>query len=335
MMSIREILAPPIQGHSIESGAKGGEGAQEGKISAKTTHFTIEFILDIICPYSYVGLKNLESAIEIHKARHPEATFDIVCSPFLLDPLAARRAYEKFYHITSPPQSAGTKSNWISAGYTRDAHKLLRFALESTPSTAPSTAFARHQRQQGPPPDQPAIAATPAAPHSDLDSGAAAESTGPDHPSPASESPTTTTTTATKTSTTNPPPPPQPRGPALQLKLLHALLQAHHERKGDISSPALLTATAASATGFPPEAIAAVLESGEWGRAIDGLFAAVSRGRRGLAVRAVPTFIVDDRFVVGGAQEVRFWVEALERIGAGGSTGTGTGEAGRRGCGGE
>lgn len=53
-------------------------------------HFTIEFILDTICPHCYIGLKNLNVAIDIYKQRYPDATFEVTCSPIVLNPDAGR-----------------------------------------------------------------------------------------------------------------------------------------------------------------------------------------------------------------------------------------------------
>ncbi|KAI1380398.1 thioredoxin-like protein [Hypoxylon crocopeplum] len=309
MASIQDLLAPASQDKSVESGAEGSDGGvKETNTTPETTHFTIEFILDLICQYCYIGLKNLESAIEIYRARHPEASFEITCSPFLLDPLGARSVYQKGYlasrihdldHWVTLGEAAGIAFSWDGlTGSTRDAHKLLRFALEGTPTTARSTVFATHSRSP------PSVTLIPASPH------------------PKAEVDTAASTTS-----------PQSRGPALQLRLLHALFKAHHEGPGDISDRGFLASTAASATGFASSEIAAVLESEAWGRAVDGLFAEVSRRGRGLAVNAVPTLIINDKYVIGGAQRVGFLVDEFERIrlvggGEGKGKGKGDGEEG-------
>ncbi|OTA90546.1 hypothetical protein M434DRAFT_77734 [Hypoxylon sp. CO27-5] len=260
MASIRDLLAPADNRNGKLETKEKGEAARVDTIS-ETTHFTVEFILDVLCPWCYIGLKNLNNAITAYKNRHPGTTFEVICSPFLLDPLAPRSvtnhaftAYDKPTYLNAPKYSidqwaalgepVGIKFSWKGrTGNTRDAHKLLRFALESTPTTAPST-----------------------------------------------------------------------------LRVLEALFKWHHELDGDLSDRRALAATAAAVTGFSAEDILGVCESEEWGRAVDELFLDVTspHGRRGLNVRAVPTFIVNDRYVIGGLQSSEFFVEEFERIGRGG-----------------
>ncbi|KAI0120465.1 thioredoxin-like protein [Hypoxylon sp. NC0597] len=312
MASIRDLLVPAGDGNAkLEMKVK-GEAARVDTVS-ETTHFTVEFILDVLCPWCYIGLKNLNNAITAYKDRHPEATFEVTCSPFLLDPLAPRSAYGKPTYLNVPKYSidqwaalgepVGIKFSWKGrTGNTRDAHKLLRFALESTPTTAPSTAFAKRSRNQS------------------LNQGAApaaaAPETAPTSPRQADPHPASASDSS-----------PQPRGPALQLRVLEALFKWHHESDGDLSDRRALTATAAAATGFSAADMLAVCESEEWGRAVDELFLDVTspRGRRGLNIRAVPTFVVNDRYVIGGLQSRDFFMEEFERIGRGGGGGVGGG----------
>ncbi|KAI1097633.1 thioredoxin-like protein [Jackrogersella minutella] len=284
MASIRDLLSPVNDRDSNEPEENERHGAAKIDDVPETTHFIVEFILDIICPYSYIGLKNLNAAIADYKTSHPEATFEVVCSPFLLDPLAARSAYDKqiYLNLTKHTPSyfadlgspLGITFSWAGrTGSTRDAHKLLRFALEASPTTARSTAFA-----SAPPPPPPAS-------------------------------------------------PPSPgRGPAQQLRLLEALFAAHHTSDEDISSPSALARAARAATGLPAAAVDSVLRDPQWDRALDALLAHVAAPRRGLRVRAVPTFIVNDRYVVGGSQSPGFLVEEFERmrLGRAGREGGGT-----------
>ncbi|KAI2610096.1 uncharacterized protein GGS25DRAFT_245494 [Hypoxylon fragiforme] len=306
MTSIRDLLRPADNETSTGKRARDADAdtdAMDIGATAETTHFTIEFILDIICPYCYIALKNLDAAIEIYTARHPEATFEITCSPFLLDPIAARSAYEKSTYLNARTHSpehwarlgepVGINFSWEGlTGSTRDAHKLLRFALESTPTTARSTAFT----------------STPSRSAQGSPSSVSTRASKSPRPSP-SPSPSFTTTT--------PPSETYRRGPALQLQLLRALLRAHHEQDGDISSRSFLTRTCASATGFSRSSITAVLASEKWGRAVDKLCAAVM-SRRDVGVRAVPTLVVNGRYIIGGAQSADFLARELERIGRGG-----------------
>lgn len=111
MTSIRDLLRPADNETSTGKRARDADAdtdAMDIGATAETTHFTIEFILDIICPYCYIALKNLDAAIEIYTARHPEATFEITCSPFLLDPIAARSG--EFYLFHAPRPRGGTSA---------------------------------------------------------------------------------------------------------------------------------------------------------------------------------------------------------------------------------
>ncbi|KAI1644188.1 thioredoxin-like protein [Daldinia loculata] len=292
MASIRDLLLPVDDKEITGAVVKKEEEATEKTdiIPSETTRFLVEFILDVICPYCYIGFKNLKAAIETYRARHPEAIFEIVCTPFLLHPLAARSAYDKSDYLIArtrgpaywvgPGEAAGINFTWAGrTGSTRDAHKLLRFALESTPTTA----RAARNRRGAPAPPSPHTSAR----------------------APTSPSAVNGNTPA--------------RGPALQLRLLEALFRAHHESDGDISDPSFLAETASAATGFATAQIRAVLEdaSEAWGRAVSALVAEVS-SPRGLAVRAVPTLVVNDHYVIGGVQSAGFLVDEFERIWRGG-----------------
>ncbi|KAI0899259.1 hypothetical protein F4806DRAFT_332152 [Annulohypoxylon nitens] len=299
MASIRDLLSPIVDRGSKEPEANSRDASPKLDNEPETTHFVVEFILDLVCPYCYIGFKNLTAAIETYTKNHPEATFDVVCSPYMLDPLATRSAYDKSTYLNIPKRSieywteqgaqAGISFVWSGrTGSTRDAHKLLRFALEAAPTTVRSTAYASQQQTTSSSPDplsSPRV-----------------------HPEP-------------------------PRGPALQMQWLTALLRAHHETDADISSRGFLTSLFSPSSSHPsssspnhptlsdlpalpdlsPSTIQTLLTSPSWDRALDVLFAD-SCSRPGLTVRAVPTFIINDRYVVGGAQSVAFWVEELERV---------------------
>ncbi|XDG05717.1 hypothetical protein ABKA04_005332 [Annulohypoxylon sp. FPYF3050] len=299
MASIRDLLSPTVDRGSNEPETNSRDASPKLDNELETTHFVVEFILDLVCPYCYIGFKNLTAAIETYTKNHPEATFDVVCSPYMLDPLATRSAYDKSTYLNIPKRNieywteqgaqAGISFVWEGrTGSTRDAHKLLRFALEAAPTTVRSTAYASQQQT------------TPSSP--DPLSGPRV------HPEP-------------------------PRGPALQMQWLAALLRAHHETDADISSRSFLTSLFSPSSSpspspnpppssfsplpsipdLTPSTIQTLLTSPSWDHTLDVLFAD-SCSRPGLTVRAVPTFIINDRYVVGGAQSVAFWVEELERV---------------------
>ncbi|KAK7750769.1 hypothetical protein SLS62_007321 [Diatrype stigma] len=171
MISIQDLLLPdedPLAHHQrYHEGMEAKrypEGIDLASTARITTHFQIEFILDTICPHCYIGLKNLTIAMQIHQERHPEDTFEVTFSPVMLSRGTSRSAYDKetFYHSFgwSPSQlgqwtdlgaAAGVAFSWRGrTGNSRDSHKLLRFALEDTPSTMRSTAFTQQQQKQQP-----------------------------------------------------------------------------------------------------------------------------------------------------------------------------------------
>ncbi|KAI0839753.1 hypothetical protein F5Y06DRAFT_13875 [Hypoxylon sp. FL0890] len=376
MTRILDLLAPADNAKHVTSKIKEGDENADTDNVPETMHFTVEFILDVLCPWCYIGLKNLNNAITAYKDRHPGATFEITCSPFLLDPLAPRSEktaitrpypvdptletyprirnflfsllYDKPTYLNVPKYSidqwaklgepVGINFSWKGrTGNTKDAHKLLRFALEETPTTLPSTAFAKHnqnlnQSAQAPVsvvprlPPTSASASAAVTPQTDTTSSSAPGNNDA-HPTPSSPSP------SAPPSNPNPNPSPQPRGPALQLHVLEALFKWHHESDGDLSDRCSLASTGAAITGYSTAELLAVFESEEWGLAIDELFLDVSspHNRRGLNIRAVPTFVVNDRYVIGGLQSQEFFVEEFERIGRGGGVGGGGGGRGAEG----
>lgn len=96
MASIKDLLSPIDEQATASKEGTGQEkylterpGTQHSS-AAETTHFTIEFILDTICPHCYIGLRSLNTAIEIYRKQHPEATFEVTCSPMVLNPHATR-----------------------------------------------------------------------------------------------------------------------------------------------------------------------------------------------------------------------------------------------------
>ncbi|XXG95869.1 hypothetical protein Hte_002141 [Hypoxylon texense] len=308
------MLSSPNQDSLVKSEVVGPEKPiANGSMDTETTRFVVEFILDLVCPYCYITLKNLDTAVTLYKAKHPEAVFEVVCTPFMLDPLAARSAYDKSNylqgrnlqrqghsneHLASLAKEAGVEFKWTGVtGSTRDAHKLLRFALEPTPTTTRSIAFASGGGPRAPPDPSP---------------------------SPSLSSATTTTPTTPSSLT---------RGSALQLRLLAALFTAHHTSDADISSrdflaslgSSIFTNTNASTNtnndanddGKAAAAAAVlrgeVLESAAWDATINALAAEARRGR-GVAIGAVPTLVVNDRYVIGGAQDAGFLAAELERI---------------------
>lgn len=87
MASIKDLLIPEDQ---LATEALSSFNKQITPVTEASAHFTIEFVLDTICPHCYVGLRNLNQAIDTYKARHPGSTFEVICTPFILNPVAQR-----------------------------------------------------------------------------------------------------------------------------------------------------------------------------------------------------------------------------------------------------
>lgn len=55
---------------------------------APTLTITIETFSDTVCPWSYIGKKNLDKAIDAYRDQHPEIDFEVTWNPFYLHPEA-------------------------------------------------------------------------------------------------------------------------------------------------------------------------------------------------------------------------------------------------------
>lgn len=56
----------------------------------------IETTLDTVCPFCYLGKRNLEKAIETYRAAHPEDEFEVSYKPFYLNPTARKTGTSSF-----------------------------------------------------------------------------------------------------------------------------------------------------------------------------------------------------------------------------------------------
>ncbi|TIC95243.1 hypothetical protein CH35J_008121 [Colletotrichum higginsianum] len=112
------------------------------------TVIKIEAVTDLLCPWCYVGKKNLERAIAQYRAIDPSAEFEVVWKPFYLSPALKSTGYDKrtiyktyltalsgdfatqLTRVTSAFADAGISLNIAgSMGNSRQAHKLLALAL--------------------------------------------------------------------------------------------------------------------------------------------------------------------------------------------------------------
>ncbi|KAK7942845.1 uncharacterized protein PG986_011958 [Apiospora aurea] len=296
MASIRDLLSPMDEQPAVVRGATGYResytelsATQSGPI-AETTHFTIEFILDTICPHCYIGLRSLSTAIEIYRKLHPEATFEVTCSPMVLNPHAASGVHNKQdYYVLQrkyPPSrlvewsrlgdKVGIDFSWRGlTGSTRDSHKLLRMALEGgSTTTRRSTMFT----SQG---ASAAAAVTARIPDPTTSATTRGGGGAPDYP-----------------------------GPQAQMRLLEIMYHEYFEKDQDLSSPAWLVDVGSRVLGLPPAEIRACLESDERDRNMTTLLDDV----RDRGFHAIPQFILQERYLAGGWQEPGVFLEVFERI---------------------
>ena len=89
-----------------------------------------------------------------------------------------------------------------------------------------------------------------------------------------------------------------------------ALLRAYWSEGKDLHDWAVLEAAAASA-GVDAAAMRAAVEAGTWRRAVDERVASAHAA----GIHAVPTFVLDDRLVVQGAQTLEVFRRALGQLG--------------------
>ncbi|KAI8635601.1 hypothetical protein F5Y19DRAFT_16142 [Xylariaceae sp. FL1651] len=292
MASIRDLLIPDEV--AVKSAGKENSTTDPDATFSETKYFVIEFIHDTICPFCYIGLKTLLAAIDIYKIKHPDAVFEVTCTPFILAPTALTSSYNKLHYYAGyrglPAsrfplweelgKAVGINFSWKGrTGNTRNSHKLLRFALQKTPTLQRSTSLTRYGPGAGPPLYPPYSLRAP-------DLLVACE---------------------------------QPRGPDLQLRLLDAITKQYHEYDSDLSDPQFLTETTIAVTGFKPSEIQAVLDSEEWDRTIDSLSHEVQnrlevRNPGAGPIVAVPTMVLNNRWVYGGFLHVNELVQQFEML---------------------
>jgi predicted DsbA family dithiol-disulfide isomerase len=98
-------------------------------------------------------------------------------------------------------------------------------------------------------------------------------------------------------------------GPAAQARLKSRLMKAYFAEGGDVSDHATLAALAAE-VGLDAGNAEGVLASGEYGEAVR----AGQQEARELEIHAVPTFVVERRFAIPGAQDPETFVSVLARM---------------------
>jgi predicted DsbA family dithiol-disulfide isomerase len=98
-------------------------------------------------------------------------------------------------------------------------------------------------------------------------------------------------------------------GPDAQARLKSRLMRAYFAEGGDVSDPATL-ATLAAEVDLDADAAMAALVSGEYEDAVR----AGQQQARDLDIHAVPTFVVERRFAIPGAQDPETFVSVLARM---------------------
>ncbi|KAI0421528.1 hypothetical protein F5X98DRAFT_246259 [Xylaria grammica] len=304
---VQDLLIPDDKS-SEDSAVKEERSTKPDPGPSETKYFVIEFIHDTICPFCYIGMKNLFMAIESYKSAHPDAVFEVTCTPFILAPnaknswqhewghLQASRVlhstdYDKDHYYSTERglpksrfevwdrlgKSVGIKFSWKGrTGNSRNSHKLLRFALQKTATKQKSTELAIYKPGVDVPLYPPYSLRAPDLPVSCI----------------------------------------QARGPDLQMRLLDAITTKYHEHDKDLSDPQFLIEVTRAVTGFPEDEIRAVLDSQEWDLTIDVLSSEVQnrisvRSQLAGPIVAVPTMVLNNRWVYGGFQK---WQEIVSQF---------------------
>lgn len=118
------------------------------------TNFNVEIVSDTVCPWCYVGHKQLSKAIASYRAAHPDSndTFSTTWKPFYLDPDAPKVGIEKserFAKKFGPDRAAAIQQRLAQVGdsvgiefkfggktgNTRDSHRLIQLGKTKGPDT--------------------------------------------------------------------------------------------------------------------------------------------------------------------------------------------------------
>jgi len=83
IMQVQDLLIPD-EDLSDNSAKKGKAHIRPSPTSSETKYFVIEFIHDTVCPFCYIGMRNLFTAIDIYKSKHPDSVFETTSTPSIL-----------------------------------------------------------------------------------------------------------------------------------------------------------------------------------------------------------------------------------------------------------
>ncbi|TLD16165.1 uncharacterized protein PgNI_00925 [Pyricularia grisea] len=260
--------------------------------------FKVDIYSDTACPWCYVGNKSLESAITDFTSQHPEASFQLVWHPFFVFPNVKGSTYtyrEIYTRAHGPARAAdffrrlevagaplGISFDW--QGRTGDmaaSHKLLLWASEMSSSGHQDGAASLGLEEDlyPSPPGSPRAGAAGA---------------------------TTTTAAAAAADDDND----EEDGRTPLRRLISAFYRGVFEQGRSISDRGFLASAAVDAglAGDQEQAL----------RWLDAAEADDMLAERTAAipdeVSAVPCFVVQDKFQVGGAQPPDVFLQVFERI---------------------
>jgi len=127
-----------------------------GRHGNSTMPLSIDIVSDIVCPWCYIGKRRLERALELYRARHPEAPAPTVTyHPFELNPDIPREGVARADYIAKKfgARGYGGHERLVHAG----AQLGIAFAferIERQPNTLAAHALIEWARRRG---VQPAV----------------------------------------------------------------------------------------------------------------------------------------------------------------------------------